>query len=1174
MADVIGRTVSLRRSGSALVGPCAIHGSRPSARHFSVRGHGWRCFSCGATGDLFSWLQWRDASDFPTAVRTAAGLAGIDLPGQAAARDPAAAARRRAAAEARIGAWREREAAKAQVERDRATAAVRRLWDASVPLDGTLGETYLTATRGLSRPTTGWPNGLRYHPPSNALIAAMTGPHRHVQAVHRTYLTAAADNARDADGNKRKRGRGPQDNAWLNMLGAGPVLLHGEGLETCLSAAIATGFEARALFGRPGDRAQPQPGRINLLLIDDDDLSKQGNRLALVKLRDRVQAWRAEGLTIVLALPYAERRGHGGDFNDLLREAGIDGVRRRIANVLAGDPPAPRPTPEPPLDWEVAHPLREAAAASPRTPFAPGTTALPAFYPPVEHDLDTALALQSEALLDHLGSAHRIAEARRELHRQRAVAIEEAGGEDALTPAEKATITKRLHRQIAAARGFGRRIPLPPWRMIAGGQGTGKTTTVRRFVASSPGSVVMFGAPTTAKAAEEFDAYRHDTTPTSPPALLVRGRAQPDPQRPGHRMCDRSDSAERLASVGLSVTELLCPTCPSNGSCGDHRQRREARELVAAGNGAVFFCADSYAMLPRPFPQPAHIVLDDLPLLQAVDVREVPVAELELLHVPSLYSTTIDISEALRTIVDAITTPHPTTPARVAAGDDRIIPRTLAALRYAGIDRHALAELAKAAEADLDRQTPNITAAMDDRAIEDALYGGNRRQLRNVLMLLSALRTEIDIPREEATGIWLRKPGIIGISRLLRLRGIAKAAVTVLDGTGGLELHSKIFGDRLDAKTIRFPRKANVTGSIGKLYSRQSITARTAKNTPLPSREMAAARLRGEIRAIADTWLPTTPMVAGTKAVENTLLDTGAFDDGTPSTHFGAARGRNAWEHQRCAIIIGAENPSIDDVEAMARATIASDPAPFVSMAAPAPADWRYFREWPYRVTRMRRMANGALFPVDVPAHPDPRVQAVLELIREDEVAQTFDRLRPVWHHRDAVLLNDLVIDVDYTSVRTHRQLVQGGTPLERAYRATGFVPQSPADLHRAHPGIFRSAAAAEHALRNYRQTLNGSLIWNSAVVSYRRIGQRGPLAQACLDRSRYPEDNATTIAKIEAAIGLLQSFQGVAVRQAGDWPDGPSTLRPPEPSATPEPPPQGRGAAPSAVWVHGPPSA
>jgi hypothetical protein len=116
-------------------------------------------------------------------------------------------------------------------------------------------------------------------------------------------------------------------------------------------------------------------------------------------------------------------------------------------------------------------------------------------------------------------------------------------------------------------------------------------------------------------------------------------------------------------------------------------------------------------------------------------------------------------------------------------------------------------------------------------------------------------------------------------------------------------------------------------------------------------------------------------------ARQSSLIDSSTFPSVDPP---GELRGRNGWEHKPGLLGVGAENVSIGAAEAIARAFMATDPVPFVSMDEPAPKGWRYANRWPYRATRMRRFEGDRLSPVAVPVHPDPRVQAVLEVIRED----------------------------------------------------------------------------------------------------------------------------------------------------------------------------------------------
>lgn len=87
LAEYIGRTVPLHKSGRSLRGLCPFHSEKtPSFYVFPDRGT-WRCFgSCGEGGDLFTFVQKRDNLDFRGAIRQLAAEAGVQLSAEAAQR--------------------------------------------------------------------------------------------------------------------------------------------------------------------------------------------------------------------------------------------------------------------------------------------------------------------------------------------------------------------------------------------------------------------------------------------------------------------------------------------------------------------------------------------------------------------------------------------------------------------------------------------------------------------------------------------------------------------------------------------------------------------------------------------------------------------------------------------------------------------------------------------------------------------------------------------------------------------------------------------------------------------------------------------------------------------------------------------------------------------------------
>jgi len=83
LVEVIGDYVRLKRSGSSFVGLCPFHDEKTPS--FTVNpGLGiYKCFGCGASGDIFSFVMKMEGVGFPEALRTLAERYGISLPDRA-----------------------------------------------------------------------------------------------------------------------------------------------------------------------------------------------------------------------------------------------------------------------------------------------------------------------------------------------------------------------------------------------------------------------------------------------------------------------------------------------------------------------------------------------------------------------------------------------------------------------------------------------------------------------------------------------------------------------------------------------------------------------------------------------------------------------------------------------------------------------------------------------------------------------------------------------------------------------------------------------------------------------------------------------------------------------------------------------------------------------------------
>jgi DNA primase len=75
---VIGEHVRLRKVGSVWRGPCPFH-QGTNANFSVVPGGGYKCFVCGETGSVFTFLQKRLGMSFVEAVKHVGAKAGIEV---------------------------------------------------------------------------------------------------------------------------------------------------------------------------------------------------------------------------------------------------------------------------------------------------------------------------------------------------------------------------------------------------------------------------------------------------------------------------------------------------------------------------------------------------------------------------------------------------------------------------------------------------------------------------------------------------------------------------------------------------------------------------------------------------------------------------------------------------------------------------------------------------------------------------------------------------------------------------------------------------------------------------------------------------------------------------------------------------------------------------------------
>ena len=79
IVEVIGERVNLKRAGRNFKGLCPFHGEKTPSFFVSPEMQIYKCFGCGAAGDVFNFLQNSEGMTFPEALETLAKRAGIKL---------------------------------------------------------------------------------------------------------------------------------------------------------------------------------------------------------------------------------------------------------------------------------------------------------------------------------------------------------------------------------------------------------------------------------------------------------------------------------------------------------------------------------------------------------------------------------------------------------------------------------------------------------------------------------------------------------------------------------------------------------------------------------------------------------------------------------------------------------------------------------------------------------------------------------------------------------------------------------------------------------------------------------------------------------------------------------------------------------------------------------------
>jgi hypothetical protein len=137
--------------------------------------------------------------------------------------------------------------------------------------------------------------------------------------------------------------------------------------------------------------------------------------------------------------------------------------------------------------------------------------------------------------------------------------------------------------------------------------------------------------------------------------------------------------------------------------------------------------------------------------------------------------------------------------------------------------------------------------------------------------------------------------------------------------------------------------------------------------------------------------------------------------------HFGNIRGTDEFKGHEVVIILGRDQPSVRAAERRAMAIWYDTKKSIQCLEAG-------HMQYPYRERHYTTRDEGRPH-VRVRVHPDPRVQAVVEQVREAEMVQAIDRLRLIHSPRKkiVVILCNIPLGIPVDELVTWRELVGDG---------------------------------------------------------------------------------------------------------------------------------------------------
>ena len=425
--------------------------------------------------------------------------------------------------------------------------------------------------------------------------------------------------------------------------------------------------------------------------------------------------------------------------------------------------------------------------------------------------------------------------------------------------------------------------------------------------------------------------------------------------------------------------------------------------------------------------------------------------------------------------------------------------------------------------------------------------------LQRVHRLLEQLLVEIEVGarRRELNSVWFRPTARVTVDGQLEnhprihvsyLRTVSYhligKPILFLDATASPLLNRLIFERPIRTRVFDCERKGRIIQVTRKTFSRQSLTGLGSNCQPVSAGlDRQAKLLREQIGRLAQNVADDHGSVAVfcNKQAEEQIQPNLPKDALTG--HFGALRGMNRYEHCVAAIVIGREQPSVQDLERQARAFAAKLKRPFRSLVC-IDGNAQYIR-----VPRPHRMRDGRLEFDLVDIHRDPIVNEVLDLIREAELVQAIDRVRAVRNFRVIYILTNIPLakfGIVVDELVRWLSLVPKRSRLKKVYEEFGMLPLSAPDLYRIAPHEFSSLDSAKGYLKRHAisgsesqiKLLFGKVTPKSACLfQYKHSGRGVRWRPAIVDRERHSDPSQALSQALGREVGVRDNLDRYAPR-------------------------------------------